>query len=125
MARILVIEDDPAVVEMLTLMIQNEGHDVEVVVDGAHAIERLDRPPPDLVLLDLMMPSVGGFDVLSELRARQGWSTIPVVIVTARTGDEDVWRGWTSGADYYLVKPFEVEQLRSVVMRLLAERVTP
>jgi len=125
LARILVIEDDPAVVEMLTLMIQNEGHDVEVVVDGAHAIERLDRPPPDLVLLDLMMPSVGGFDVLSELRARQGWSTIPVVIVTARTGDEDVWRGWTSGADYYLVKPFEVEQLRSVVMRLLAERVTP
>ena len=117
---ILVIEDDPSVRGMLELLLQNDGYAVEGVSDGAAAISRLDGPAPDLVLLDLMMPGRHGYEILHELRERDGWGELPVVIVSALTDDLDQWRGWAAGADYFLPKPFDMDHLRAVVHRLLS-----
>ncbi len=118
--RILVAEDDPAVAGMLEMTLTVEGYACEMLSDGQSAMARLSGAVPDLVILDVMMPGSDGFSILKELRTRDGWSSIPVIVCTALKGDEDVWKGWSSGADYYLVKPFDLDQLRSVVARLLA-----
>ena len=119
MARVLVVEDDPGVRRMLELMLAAEGYEAESASDGREALARLDQVPPDLVILDVMMPGVDGFTVLRELRTRDGWETVPVVVPTALGTDQDMWQGWQSGADYYLVKPFSIEELRAIVVRLL------
>lgn len=105
---------------MLRVILASEGYDTETILDGSAAVERLGGEPADLVLLDVMMPGVDGFEVLRRMRSTDGWEDIPVVVVTALTTDEDQWTGWQAGADYYLTKPFDIEELRSVVVRLLA-----
>ncbi len=84
------------------------------------AAERLAGPPVDLVILDVMMPNLDGFTVLQQLREEPAWAEAKVIVATALKSDEDVWKGWTSGADYYLVKPFDLDHLRDVVSRLLS-----
>ena len=125
MARVLVVEDDPGVRRMLELMLAAEGYEAESASDGREALHRLDAPPPDLVILDVMMPGADGFTVLRELRTRDGWETVPVVVTTALGTDQDMWQGWQSGADYYLVKPFSIEELRAIVVRLLTAAPGP
>lgn len=120
MTRILVVEDDPAVSRMLDLTFSVEGFDTEVLSDGAAAVERLDGEPADVVVLDVMMPHADGFSVLQELRSRPEWADTKVIVSTALRSDEDVWKGWSSGADYYLTKPFDLDHLRDVVNRLIA-----
>jgi DNA-binding response OmpR family regulator len=119
-ARILIVEDDPAICEMLQLILGVEGYETEVITDGTTAVARLDEPPADAVVLDVMMPGLDGLSVLSELRRRPAWADTRVVVASALRSDEDVWKGWTAGADYYLVKPFDLSQLRDVINRLLS-----
>lgn len=119
MARILVVEDDTTVVGMLELVLSMEGHETEFVVDGAAAITRLDGVPTDLVILDVMIPEVDGIGVLKQLRANDRWADTKVIVASALASDEDLWRGWSNGADYYLVKPYDLSQLRHVVTCLL------
>jgi two-component system response regulator CpxR len=118
-ASILIAEDDPAVCHMLELAFSMEGFATEVVQDGHAAAARLAGPPADLVILDVMLPHLDGFTVLRRLREHAAWRDTKVVVSTALASDEDVWRGWSSGADYYLVKPFDLDHLREVVHRLL------
>ena len=125
MASVLVVEDDPGVRDMLELTLATEGFATEVAVDGEEAIGRLDRDPVDLVILDIMMPGIDGFAVLKELRARARWAGVPVIVATARGEDDDVWAGWAAGADYYLVKPFDLDELRRVCVRLVADAQRP
>lgn len=120
MATILVVEDDPAVSSMLEMTLAVEGFETEMLSDGTAALARLDDEPPDLVILDIMMPGADGYAVLEALRGRETWEDVPVIMATALTEDEDVWRGWSAGADYYLSKPFSLDHLRSVVLRLLS-----
>lgn len=120
MAEILIYEDDPVVARMLSLMYSLEGHDVEVVTTAVGAWERLAGPAPDLLLLDVLLDGADGIDLLTDLRTRPEWQRSGVIVVTALSADRDVWRGWSSGADYYLTKPFDLEHLRSVSARLLA-----
>lgn len=120
MTRILVVEDDPAVSHMLELTFAVEGYDTELMTDGAAAAERLADDPVDVVILDVMMPNLDGFEILQRLRGNAAWDATKVVVVSALRSDEDVWRGWSSGADYYLVKPFDLDHLRDVVARLLS-----
>lgn len=121
MGRILVVEDDPSVGRLLDLTLSIEGHEVDVVGDGAAAMARLTGPPPHLVVLDVMLPSLDGIAVLEQLRTTVGWEDVRVLVVSALDGDRDVWRAWTAGADYHLTKPFELEELRAVTERLLAQ----
>lgn len=120
MATVLVVEDDPAVAHMLELALTLEGHDVETVGDGDSAAARLDGPPAEVVVLDVMLPGQDGLAVLRQLRDRRDWSASKVVVVSARREDDEVWRGWAAGADYYLTKPFDLDHLRDIVDRLIA-----
>ena len=120
MASILIVEDDPAVGRLLDLALAVDGHTTEVVTSGLLAQERLDGELTDVVLLDIMLPGVDGLTVLDELRSRPDWADTRVIILSALDGDEDVWRGWANGTDYYLTKPFDLAHLRAVITRLLA-----
>ena len=123
MPRVLVVEDDRSVQQMLTIVLESEGLEVELAADGRTAIARLDDLPADLVLLDLGVPMSDGFEVLRELRARRSWEATPVVIVSGNDDDDNQWRGWSTGADWFLAKPFEIDELRDIGLRLLSMRV--
>ena len=106
--RILVIDDDPALAEMLTIVLRNEGFDSTVVGDGTQALSAAREFRPDLVLLDLMLPGMNGIDVCRVLRAD---SSVPIVMLTAKADTVDVVLGLESGADDYVIKPFKPKEL--------------
>ncbi len=106
--RVLVVDDDPALAEMLTIVLRGEGFDTTVVGDGARALPALRELRPDLVLLDLMLPGMNGIDVCKAIRAESG---LPIVMLTARTDTVDVVLGLESGADDYVMKPFKPKEL--------------
>ncbi|RRQ14641.1 MtrAB system response regulator MtrA [Corynebacterium bovis] len=107
-AKILVVDDDPAISEMLTIVLQGEGFETVVVGDGAEAVEAARHEAPDLILLDLMLPGMSGIDVCRTIRED---STVPIVMLTARTDTVDVVLGLESGADDYVHKPFKPKEL--------------
>ncbi|SDO27198.1 two-component system, OmpR family, response regulator MtrA [Nakamurella panacisegetis] len=107
-ARVLVVDDDPALAEMLTIVLRGEGFDTAVVRDGAKALDVFREIHPDLVLLDLMLPGTSGLDVCKEIRAESG---IPIIMLTAKTDTVDVVLGLESGADDYVMKPFKPKEL--------------
>ncbi len=107
-AKILVVDDDPAIAEMLTIVMQGEGFQTIVVGDGAEAVEAAREYQPDLILLDVMLPSMNGVDVCKAIREE---SSVPIVMLTARTDTVDVVLGLESGADDYVHKPFKPKEL--------------
>lgn len=107
-AKILVVDDDPAISEMLTIVLQGEGFAPIVVGDGLEAIKAAKEHAPDLILLDLMLPGMNGIDVCKEIREH---SNVPIVMLTARTDTVDVVLGLESGADDYIHKPFKPKEL--------------
>lgn len=112
MARsVLVVDDDPAIRKVLTTTLELEGYEIDVAVDGEEALARLEHKLPDLMILDIMMPRVNGLDVLEKLRGQKETSDLPVILLTAKSSQEDQWEGWRRGVDYYMTKPFDVEDL--------------
>lgn len=107
-SRILVVDDDHAIAEMVGIVLRGKGFDVVTAPDGASALDAFDRVGPDLVLLDLMLPGMDGIEVCRELRRRSG---VPVIMLTARSDTSDVVEGLEAGADDYLTKPFEPDEL--------------
>jgi two-component system response regulator MprA len=107
--RILVVDDDPAVLRMLVRTLRAEGHEVEAAPDGGAALAAVERHAPDAVVLDVAMPGLDGLAVCRRLRA--GGLTAPVLLLTARDAVADRVAGLEAGADDYLVKPFAVEEL--------------
>src|SRR5215475_11302761 len=120
--RILVVDDDPALAEMLTIVLRGEGFDTAVVGDGTKAMPVLREVKPDLVLLDLMLPGMNGIDVCKAIRAESG---VPIVMLTAKSDTVDVVLGLESGADDYIIKPFKPKELiarvRARLRRIEAE----
>jgi two-component system, OmpR family, response regulator MprA len=114
--RVLLAEDDRATRESLVRALELEGFAVRAVSDGAAALDALDEDPPDLVVLDLMMPNVDGLTVCRRLRARQDHT--PILIATARTEVSDRVSGLDAGADDYLPKPFALDELLATDLRL-------
>lgn len=106
--KILVVDDDLSISEMLTLVLESEGLDVVVVNEGSEAVAAFERENPDLILLDLMLPSVNGIDICRAIRAK---SQVPIVMLTAKTDTVDVVLGLESGADDYITKPFKPKEL--------------
>ena len=116
-ARILVVEDDPAVRLSLGLTCQKEGFEVAEAADGSEALAELARGRPDLVLLDLMLPGLSGFDVCRELRQRD--QNLSVIILTARGDEVDKVVGLELGADDYITKPFSPRELIARIRAVL------
>jgi two-component system response regulator MtrA len=106
--RVLVVDDDPALAEMLGIVLRNEGFEPVFVADGEQALAAFRDHRPDIVLLDLMLPGMSGIDVCRAIRAESG---IPIVMLTAKTDTVDVVLGLESGADDYVVKPFKPKEL--------------
>lgn len=107
-ARILVVDDDTALAEMIGIVLRTEGFEPVFCADGAQAFDVFTECKPDLVLLDLMLPGKDGIEVCAEIRAESG---VPVIMLTAKSDTSDVVRGLESGADDYVVKPFNPKEL--------------
>ncbi|MFC5995560.1 MtrAB system response regulator MtrA [Pseudonocardia hispaniensis] len=107
-SRVLVVDDDPALAEMLTIVLRGEGFDTAVVGDGTRALPAVRELRPDVVLLDLMLPGMNGIDVCRAIRAESG---VPIVMLTAKSDTVDIVLGLESGADDYVVKPFKPKEL--------------
>jgi DNA-binding response OmpR family regulator len=105
---VLIIEDDLAMGSLIRTYLEHEGYEVETAETGEQGIELLQRITPHVVLLDLMLPLMSGWDVLSTLRSR---SDVPVIMVTARRAEEDRLRGFEQGVDDYVIKPFSPHEL--------------
>lgn len=115
--RILAVDDDPMACELTRAVLSLEGHEVVEACDGTEGLRRLtnDTEPFDLVLLDFMMPGLSGLQVLEGLRARWSQLELPVIMATARDGSEDIVRALNTGANDYVVKPFDPEVLQARV----------
>ena len=120
-AKVLVVDDDPAIRRILSQTLELEEYDIELAADGEEALAAVSSYGPDVVILDVMMPKKDGFDVLKDLRANEATSTLPVILLTAKSSQQDVWEGWNQGVDYYLSKPFDVEELLRFMEYVLSE----
>lgn len=116
--RVLVADDDPDILKVVAANLQAEGIAVEAVSNGWQAQARALQTTPDLIILDISMPGRDGLEVMDALRHHPDTKDIPVVLLTARTSDRDVWKGWQAGAAYYLTKPFDTAQLLHFVHHL-------
>lgn len=114
--RIVTADDDPQLLRLITRNLEFEGYEVITASDGALALAEIERSAPDLILLDVMMPRMDGFTVCQRVRE---FSSVPIIIVTARGQDQDKVKGLDLGADDYLTKPFSVEELLARVRAVL------
>ena len=121
--RVLIVEDEESLADSIRYNLEREGYAVTVASDGRRALERFRAEPPDLVILDLMLPEVSGLDVCRAIRAE---SDVPIIMVTAKDSEADKVAGLELGADDYVTKPFSVRELVSRVRALLRRtRVRP
>jgi two-component system alkaline phosphatase synthesis response regulator PhoP/two-component system response regulator VicR len=122
MAHILVVDDETHIRRLVQVNLERVGHTTVHAGDGVAALELIQRERFDLIVLDVMMPRMDGFEVLKRLKSELSTRDIPVIMLTAKAQDVDVFRGWTSGADLYLTKPFNPLELLSFVKRILDHR---
>jgi DNA-binding response OmpR family regulator len=115
---ILVVDDDPRTVEIIRLRLTNDGFAVLVAADGEEALALAQRERPDLIVLDLMLPRIDGLDICHILRV-EGESNVPIIMLTARSAEDDRLRGLEGGADDYLTKPFSPRELSARVTAVL------
>ena len=116
---VLVVEDEAAIATMLRYNLEKQGFRVDEASDGQEALTRISEQQPDLVLLDWMLPTLSGIEVCRQIRRRHETRELPVIMVTARSEDQDAVRGLNIGADDYIVKPFSMEALLARVRALL------
>ena len=116
---VLVVEDEAALATMLRYNLEKQGFRVEEAADGQEALTRIAETQPDLVLLDWMLPVMSGLEVCRQIRRRTSTRDLPVIMVTARTEDQDAVRGLNTGADDYITKPFNMEALLARMRALL------
>lgn len=116
--RALVVEDERAIARLVGLTLERLDFEVEIAPDGLDALERIHRRAPDLILLDVMLPYVDGFDILRRVRTLYG-DSVRVIMLTSKSEDEDVFNGYRAGADAYLNKPFNPLELTTFVRRVM------
>jgi DNA-binding response OmpR family regulator len=117
--KVLVVDDEPNIVMSLRFLMEREGYQVEVAPTGKAALEALGREPADLVLLDVMMPDVDGFEVCQRIRTSSGWAATKVIMLTAKGREVEREKGLALGADAYVTKPFSTRDLVVRVKRML------
>lgn len=119
--RILVVDDEPNIVISVEYLMRREGYLAVAADDGEAALRALEEQPVDLVVLDVMLPTMSGFDVCERIRADPRWRDVKIVMLTARGRDTEVAKGLRLGADAYLTKPFSTRDLVLQVKQLLGD----
>ncbi len=116
--KILVVDDERHIVRLVQVNLDRAGYEVLVAYDGIEALEKISEDKPDMVILDVMMPRMDGFEVLKKLQADEDLKDIPVIMLTAKAQDADIFKGWSSGVSSYLTKPFNPRELLTFVERI-------
>jgi DNA-binding response OmpR family regulator len=118
--KILIVDDDATMVNLLSTILEIDGFETQRALSGREAFEVLAEVVPDMVLLDIMMPEMDGFEVLARLRDDPATKRLPIIMLTARTDDKDIFEGWRRGADEYVTKPFDPHELVEIIKKVLA-----
>ena len=118
--KVLVVEDDEIISYLLDFRLKREGFDVILASDGHQAYDYLENgTPPQLVLLDVMLPYLDGFEIITHLRGKPEWSEVPVIMLTSKSQEQSIVRALDAGANDYVVKPFRPDELMARLRRLL------
>lgn len=120
--RILVVEDEESLLMLERILLSSKGYSVTGVMDGRAALEEIAANRPDLVILDIMLPEMDGFEVCKQIKENPDTSGIPVVMLTAKKSNQDVNRGMQVGADAYITKPFKSAKVIEVIEGLLGKQ---
>jgi len=119
MAKVLVVDDEPNIVLSLEFLMEQAGFEVVTAEDGEQALARVNDAQPDLLLLDISLPGISGFDVLERLRSEEATAQLPIIMLTAHGRDVEREKGMALGADDYITKPFSTQSLVEKVKTLL------
>ena len=119
--KILIVDDEPNIVLSLEFLMQQSGYEVAIARDGAEALERMHSFQPDLVLLDVMMPLLNGFEVCQKIRENSAWNAVKIVMLSAKGRESEVSKGLALGADAYVTKPFSTRELVERVTGMMAQ----
>jgi DNA-binding response OmpR family regulator len=117
--KILIADDEPSIVAAVEFLLKRGGYEVRVARSGDEALELIEASPPDLVLLDVMMPGRSGYEVCKRLRERPEWKDLKIIMLSAKGRDAEVSRGLALGADVYITKPFSTRDLMAKIHGLL------
>jgi DNA-binding response OmpR family regulator len=118
---ILIADDEPNIVISLEYLLQQSGYDVQVAHDGQEAMDAIARRVPDLLLLDIMLPKLSGYDVCQRIRESEAWRGIRIVMLSAKGREVEVAKGLALGADAYITKPFSTRELLAQIRAQLGE----
>ncbi len=117
--KVLIVDDEANVVISLELLMEQAGYEIRVARNGQEAMAQVAVFEPDLILLDVMMPSVNGFEVCRRIRQNRAWQNIKIVMLTAKGREAEVTKGLALGADAYIIKPFSTKELMAEVRQIL------
>jgi len=119
--KILIVDDEPNIVVPLQFLMERNGYETVVAQSGEEALEMISKEHPDLILLDIMLPGIDGFEVCEIVKLKPEWKGIKIIFLTAKGRDVDIAKGMVLGADEYVTKPFSNKQIVESVQRLLEE----
>ena len=119
--KIILAEDEPQIARLIEFKLKKEGYDVTWKENGEEALKAIKADKPDLIVLDIMMPVMGGYEVLRRLKEDENLKSIPVIMLTARAQEKDVVKGIDMGAEDYITKPFHPAELLARVKRILGK----
>lgn len=118
-ATVLIADDEPNIVAALEYLMEKEGYRVLIARNGEEALQQVEAHMPDLVLLDVMMPVISGYEVCGKMRERPEWRQIKIVMLSAKGREAEVSKGLSTGADLYVTKPFSTRELLDKVREML------
>ena len=122
MARVLVVDDEINIVRLIQVNLERHGYQVETANNGVQALAKIRDSRPDLLVSDVMMPEMDGFELLANVRRDPALMDLPVIMLTAKAQDRDVMEGYKTGADMYLTKPFNPAELITFAKRILSSQ---
>ncbi len=117
--KILIVEDEESLLRLESILLTSKGYDVKGVPNGQAALEAIASQKPDLILLDIMLPEIDGFEVCRRIKTAKDTSHIPVIMLTAKKCQDDFSRGQEVGADWYITKPFKSSMVIETIQRFL------
>lgn len=116
--KVLVVDDDPDIIFITHTFLTKEGYEVVLAEDGVEGLQRILEEAPDVVVLDVMMPGIDGFEVCKRIKQGERAASLPIIMLSAKAGVSDIERGFACGADEYITKPFEPSELLDAISRL-------